>query len=303
MQGGATELLMHYIKQMGYLVFSTPNPQECAADLAQTMGIEQTSAIPGAATLSSNERLFEVVYLPGEKKGVLSIGLEAMDAAAVETVRERLRKDGAEILSDEPSVPGVERAVRFRAPGGPILEVHTPVPRRLGPVLKPHTWPKRLEHVNMYVPDPRAFTEMALSVLGMEITERTSEYEFVWLRAGDGYHHTIALGRGGGHLQHYAFDGEVFESIVTMSDALSVRDRSLIWGVGRHGAGHNLFAYYKDPLGVAVECSVGQGWIDHSAPFEPRITVLTPDSRLRNLWGPIESPEYRSAGAPFLAAA
>jgi catechol 2,3-dioxygenase len=84
----------HVIRQMGHVTFSTPDPEGSARDLVDLVGLKITDRRDGAVYLSSNERRFEVAFVHGDKRGVLAVGVEAMDAAALAEVRRRVLSDG-----------------------------------------------------------------------------------------------------------------------------------------------------------------------------------------------------------------
>lgn len=291
----------HLIRQMGYVVLSTPDPEGSARDLAEIVGLKVTENRGSAIYMSSNDRRCEVAWQKGETAGVVVIGLEAMDAASVDEVTRRVQADGLTIIDDKPSVEGVERAVRFATSFGPVLEVHTPVERNQ-PVRHIGTGarPKRLEHVNVRVTDTRGFRDFALGTLGMKLSDRTTNDELAWYRAWDGYHHTLAVGEGN-RLHHYAFDAYAMEDLLQIADSLVIKQRHLLWGPGRHGAGDNIFTYYRDPNGCAVETSIGLARIENDLLYEARVWSLDPESGLRNLWERSPPPQaFSEAGIPYL---
>ena len=79
----------HLIRQMGYVVMSTPDPDGSARDLAGIVGLKVTERSDTSVFMSANERRCEVVYRRGDTTGVVVIGLEAMDAASVDEVARR----------------------------------------------------------------------------------------------------------------------------------------------------------------------------------------------------------------------
>lgn len=292
--------MTHLIRQMGHIVMVTPTLDESARDLAEIVGLRSTGGDDSMVFMSSNERKYEVVYRRGAQAGVIAIGLEAMTAQAVDEAKRRVQAEGMHIVDDKSLLPDIERAFRFATPFGPVFEIHTPVPRNQ-PVryIGPGNRPRRLEHVNLRVTDTHGFREFLTSLLGMKISDRTTNDEFVWYRAWDGFHHTIAAGQGNG-LHHYAFDAHSIEDLVGIADNLTIKGRTLLWGLGRHGAGDNIFSYYRDPNGCAVETSVGMQRIDNDDHYRARTWSLDPSSLVRNLWG-IPSPrEFSEAGIPYL---
>lgn len=293
----------HLIRQMGYVVISTPDPESSARDLSEIVGLKVTERTPSTVYMSSNDRRCEVAYVRGTETGIIGIGLEAMDAASVDEVARRAVSDGMEIISDRASIDGIEHAARFATPFGPVFEVHTPVARNQ-PVrhIGPGARSKRLEHVNVRVNDTKGFMDFALGTLGMKLSDRTTNNELAWYRAWDGYHHTLAVGEGD-VFHHYAFDAYAIEDLVQIADTLLLKQRSLLWGPGRHGAGENIFTYYRDPNGCAVETSVGLARIENDLLYEARVWSLDPESGLRNLWERSPPPAaFGQAGIPYLRA-
>ena len=224
------------------------------------------------------------------------MGLEAADAAAVDEVAARVRQQGLEIRSEASVVPGVERAVRFATPFGPVLEVHTPVPRGGAPA----PGFLRLDHVNLRASDPPGMQELLASVLGMALSDRTANYERAWYRAADGFHHTLAVGPGRG-IHHYSFQCESMAVIAQLADRLSAAGRRLIWGPGRHGPGNNVFSYFADRDGTVCEVCCDMERIDPAAPRPAGIWDMDEPATM-NRWGPAMPEDYGPRLTEFVPA-
>ena len=194
---------------------------------------------------------------------------------------------------------GIEAAVRFRGPGGAIFEVHTPIPRTEATPFGPG--PRRIEHVNILVPDVRATGDFLRQTLGMKLSDTAGDDLLAWYRAEDGYHHTVALGPGSGKLHHYAFDLHSLEDLAGIADRLASRQRALIWGPGRHGAGGNVFTYYVDRDGCLVENSIEMMRVDHEATYAPNHWEISEgmSGRWINLWGDGPPPGFGDPGLGF----
>jgi hypothetical protein len=83
----------------------------------------------------------------------------------------------------------------------------------------------------------------------------------------------------------------------TACDFLSRNGYKILWGPGRHGAGHNLFAYHRGPNGMITELYAELDQMNDEALgyFEPRPwhrdnpqrpKVWAKDPSASNLWGP-----------------
>jgi catechol 2,3-dioxygenase-like lactoylglutathione lyase family enzyme len=286
------------IRQMGVVVVATPDPDRSADDLARIVGVRIRARSDQAILMSCNARQCEIAFVRAETFGIRSVGLEVADAAAVDEMLRRANGEGLTVLADTPSVPGVERAVRLRTPFGPILEIHTPV--SADPTPRHHNAPmrvRRLDHANLRVDDTRGFYEFATTVLGLRLSDRTEDYARCWYRAADGYHHVIAAGAGAG-LHHYGFDAFSIVDVAAVADALVADGRTLLWGMGHHGPGNNIFSYYRDPFGCVVEASYGMERVDNDLP--PGVWDSDYDRRVLDLWGSKMPADYPTALTPFV---
>ena len=77
---------------------------------------------------------------------------------------------------------------------------------------------------------------------------------FVFMRC-NADHHAINLlqsdKRSG--LFHVAFEMRDIAHLKEILDTLAARQIKLMWGPGRHGPGHNIFTYHRDPDGNIIE--------------------------------------------------
>jgi catechol 2,3-dioxygenase len=285
------------VRQMGYIVFGTPDVEASAKDISGIVGLEITERKPGAIVLSSNSKSLEVAYVENARRGVRAIGLQVADASAVDTIRRRVASEGFDLLDDKPLIDKSQRAIRFATPFGPIFEVHTPVAART--VTAGHDQLVRgLDHVNLRVSDPRAFHDFVVDVLGMSLSDRTSNFERAWYRAADGRHHTIAAAPGSG-IHHFGFDALAVESLIKVADKLVTTGRNLLWGIGRHGPGNNIFSYYIDPNGCVIENSFGMVSIAAEG-YTAGVWEFGAGNNVLDLWGSQPPPAYAKALTPFI---
>lgn len=294
--------MTYLIRQMGHMAFSSPDPEGAARDLAEITGLAITERDGDTVYLSSNSRHHEVSYRKGDAGKVVAIGLEAVNAAAIDEVYARAKSDGLTILGDRPIGKHYDRAVQIKAPGGAVFEIHTPVARNQ-PV-RPHGTaghPRRIEHVNAFSPDTPVFGEFCEKILALRLSDRTDGDGLRWYRAEDGFHHTVAMGTGENVVHHYAFDHHALDNLSRIADTLHAKGRALAWGPGRHGAGGNIFTYYVDPHGCLVENSVEMDRIDRDDLYEPRSWDMSRgiEGKWINLWGTPPTPAFLVPGIPF----
>ncbi len=294
--------MSYLIRQMGHIALGVPDPGASATDLCNIVGLKRTGTEGDAILLSANARRCEVSYRRAPAPCVLAIGLEAVSPEAVDEIATRVRADGLELLDDRPMLGGVARAVRFRGPARAIFEVHTPVPRGAATRhVGPGSRPKRIEHVNILGTDVAALREFAGGLLGLRMSDQAGDGLFSWWRAGDGFHHALAIGPGPDKLHHYAFDLRSMEDLAGIADSLALDGRPLLWGPGRHGAGQNVFTYYVDPDGCVVENSIEMQHIDNDAVHHPTDWDISEGTSGRwiNLWGAPPPAGFGDPGLPY----
>jgi catechol 2,3-dioxygenase len=211
------------------------------------------------------ERTADRVYLraTGSDHHVLALHAAAHVALKSVTFRCELATDlddiaraapahGCEILkSQSPSrEPGGGTMLVVREPQGGVLRFVLGDQRHAdaGPVANR---PLRLAHVNINSVDPDAAAEFYQRVLGFRLADRSKAMAFVRCNAD---HHAVVITQAPVNgLNHIAFLVPDWESVMRASGRMVDHDYPIAWGVGRHGPGDNVFAYFVDPLGVVIE--------------------------------------------------
>jgi len=137
-------------------------------------------------------------------------------------------------------------------------------------------------------------TKFYCDVLGFRESDWMGDF-FSFLRCGRD-HHTINLMQIDANRHfHTAFELRDWAHLQTACDFLSLNGYKLIWGPGRHGIGHNLFAYHRAPNGLITELFAELDQVNEELGyFEPRPwhrdrpqkpKVWPKDPAAANLWG------------------
>ncbi|CAN7641698.1 VOC family protein [Neorhizobium sp. LjRoot104] len=169
--------------------------------------------------------------------------LNSLFTKAVATGSAVLRELGP---ADAPS--GGERFV-IREPQGSVLEFVNGDRRRQGAIVanRPH----RLAHVNINSAEIEALSSFYQDVLGFRLTDRSKLMAF--LCCNDDHHAVVLAEAAANGLNHVAFLMPDLESVMRGSGLVVDQGYPIGWGVGRHGPGDNVFAYFIDPQGVVIE--------------------------------------------------
>jgi catechol-2,3-dioxygenase len=164
--------------------------------------------------------------------------------------------------------------------------------------------PDKIGHVALRVKSAPDTTKFYTDVLGFRWSDWLEDF-FVFLRCNCDHHSMNFLTSPRRGLFHVAFEMRDFAAIGRGVDVLAAHRIPLIWGPGRHGMGHNLFAYHRDPDGNVVEIIAD---LDRMADerlgyFDPRPyhednpqrpKVWKRDPAAANKWGILPPPDFES---------
>jgi catechol 2,3-dioxygenase-like lactoylglutathione lyase family enzyme len=157
----------------------------------------------------------------------------------------------------------------------------------------------KLGHMALYAPDPDRTARFYSDVLGFRDSDRIEE-NFVFMRCGF-EHHVINFARGTeARLHHIAFELRDASHMLGACDLLGRNKVPLLWGPVRHGPGHNIAAYHRNPDGHLVELFYDMDRMTDEALgyFEPRPWHRDRPQRPktwiglpRDIWGVGPAPE------------
>ncbi len=110
----------------------------------------------------------------------------------------------------------------------------------------------KLGHVAMYTADPQTTSKFYNNVLGFRVSDWIEE-SFVFMRCGP-EHHTLNFARGNDRrLHHIAFELRDSAHMHQACDLLGRKRIEILWGPVRHGPGHNVAIYHRNPDGQLIE--------------------------------------------------
>jgi catechol 2,3-dioxygenase-like lactoylglutathione lyase family enzyme len=153
-------------------------------------------------------------------------------------------------LSD--SQPAIAKLLQFEDNKGTTIEVfrdHSPTGQGFA---KSGIVPNKLGHVAFNVPNVRQAVDFYCKILGFRESDWMADF-FAFLRCGPD-HHSINLVRGSrAKIHHNAFELRDWGHIKEACDLLAGERIPLVWGPVRHGIGHNISTYHRNPDGGMIE--------------------------------------------------
>ncbi|GAY07989.1 VOC family protein [Pseudonocardia sp. N23] len=104
-----------------------------------------------------------------------------------------------------------------------------------------------------YAPELAPMQSIYQDLLGFRWSDTVGDF-FVFLRCNADHHaaNFMASAKFSG-MHHVAYEMRDPNHLIGMLDHLAKHGYRLHWGPGRHGPGHNLVTYHRDPDGNVVE--------------------------------------------------
>ena len=222
-------------------------------------------------------------------------GTDLGDVGKMLYAREGIR---TELYAD--ITPGISQALVFQDPIGTIVELfadNTPSRRRepsgIGPL--------KLGHVAFCCLDVRHQTDFYCRLLGFRVSDWMEDM-FSFLRCGHDHHTVNFAAAHSTKLHHMAFELKDWAHIGAACEILGRRNMPIIWGPGRHGIGHNVFVYHRNPDDQIVEVftDIDVMLDERLGYFEPRAWHRDNPQRPKvwrredaaMIWGPPPTPDY-----------
>lgn len=280
------------ISEMGHVAIQTTDLTASVADATDLLGLRVTDRTPGGVYLSAGAVHHELVYVESSRNGIHAIGLVARDGNALNEIKRRVAAENFTIVSTTALSEGVEDGFAFVGPEGWIFEIYTgrthsdPGAQGFGP--------DRYGHMNFHPQDVTGMMEFLRRVFDFRLSDVIGD-DFAYFMRCNADHHGIALIKGEGKFHHHAWQTQSIADLGKLGDRLNRQGRELIWGPVRHGAGHNIAAYYVEASGAVVELytDLEQIYDDDRAPV-----VWGGEDNWYNMWSDRRPEDFRTFGIP-----
>ncbi len=231
---------------------STPDIDQAVDFYTRVWGLDVVAEVGGKIFLAASGDDFHVLELKtGEHAELRKITFRTQSADSLDVLFQKVKAAGCTVLREpgEADAPSGGRRFVIREKQGAVLEfVHGDLRKTASPS---SNRPTRLAHVNINSTDIEALSTFYQDVLGFRLTDRSKLMAF--LRCNDDHHAVVLAEAPQNGLNHIAFLMPDLESVMRGSGRVVDAGYPIGWGVGRHGPGHNVFAYFVDPMGVVVE--------------------------------------------------
>ena len=289
-------------RRIGHATFETPDLPRMIDYYTEVVGLILAEREKDRAFLASKVGLLAVELDRGETERCAALSFEVAPETDFAAVARDLDKDGIKSELRNDSVPGMGPALTFRDHKGTAIALFKDW-RYLGRHMAHHgVGPLKLGHIAWIVENPQKTAEFYSRVLGFKVSDWIDDW-FVFMRC-NADHHTVNFVRGGaGKMHHMAFELKDFSHLQNACDLFGQRNIPILWGPVRHGPGHNIATYHRNPDDQMIEffCELDRMLDEELGYFEPRPWHRDTPQRPKtwasgetsNIWGTPPLPDFR----------
>jgi catechol 2,3-dioxygenase-like lactoylglutathione lyase family enzyme len=290
-------------KRIGHASFVTSDLDKQIDYYQQVVGLGVVARDANRAFLATDSGQLSVVLEKGSEESCAKLAFEVSPELSVAEMARELAAAGLKSEERSDSIPGVPKMLAFNDTKGTTIELFSDWSFvKPGSPVAGSAIPSKLGHIAFVTPDPQAMLEFYQRTLGFRLSDWIGDY-FVFLRCGID-HHTVNFIRGPtNRMHHIAFELRDAGHLHDACDLLGRKNIEIVWGPVRHGPGHNIAVYHRNPLDQMVEffIELDEMLDEERCYFDPRPwhkewpqkpRVWDPNQQ-RDMWGLPPGPNWR----------
>lgn len=239
------------ISEMGYVALRTRDLRASVTTATTLLGLGELHSERGTVLLSAHSDHPEMIYTESDRDGTDHIGLVAANAAELAAIRDKVERGGWRFLEESPIDAHVTDGFAFVGPEGYTWHIYTrqaPQEVRTGSFS-----PDRYGHININVTDTIAMRDFLHDTFDFRVSDQIGEDIGFFMRCNPDHHGIAVMKSTVAGLHHHAWQTQSIADLGRLGDRVRRAGSRLLWGPVRHGAGHNIAAYYVEPTGNVVE--------------------------------------------------
>lgn len=293
---------MIQVRRIGHATLETPDLDRQIEYFTDIVGLVLAERDKDRAFLASKLGPLSVQLERGDAPRCARLAFEVAPDTDFAAAEKFLAGEGIKGDRRNDANPGVRTMLTFNDPNGVAIDLFPEwTPLALGKEAR-GVGVLKLGHVaHVVTDDPRRFADFYCRILGFRVSDWIDDW-FVFLRCGPD-HHTVNFVSGKQtKMHHMAFELKDWAHMQAACELLGQRRIPIIWGPGRHTAGHNIFTYHRNPDDQIVELfgeidemkDESLGYFDpkpwhRDRPQRPKVWNSKEGSVI---WGPPPTPDY-----------
>ena len=240
------------VNRIVYGAFVTPDLEAQVDHYTRVMGLTVIDQDSEAAYLTTSGDHQSVVLRKGSEKTCGAIGFQLPPGTDLTQYEKQIQAQGLKTTRQTAPQPGIAEAVVFEDTKGTKMECYVEAEGTNTHHSLVGISPNKLGHIAFNCKDVQRDVKFYCDVLGFKVSDWMGDF-FAFLRCGPD-HHSINLVSGAKvKMHHIAFELRDWTHIRDACDHLALDRTPVMWGPVRHGIGHNISIYHKNPDGQIIE--------------------------------------------------
>ncbi|MFC8385008.1 VOC family protein [Nocardia sp. NPDC057272] len=239
------------VSKLSYVEFRTPDLDRMVEYYTKVLDFNLVEQTAQSAFITTGSDHHCVVLTKGDSAARTNVGYEIWEELG--DAQRRLRDAGYDVERRSDIAPGTPDVLVLTEPTTGI-DLHLFADQDLvGATEYTPLRPTKLGHVAAFTPELDPLQKFYQELLGFKWSDTVGDF-FVFLRCNSDHHaaNFMSSTKNEG-MHHIAYEMRDPNHLISMLDHLAAHDYRLHWGPGRHGPGHNMFTYHKDPDGNTIE--------------------------------------------------
>jgi catechol 2,3-dioxygenase-like lactoylglutathione lyase family enzyme len=294
-------------RRVGHATFETTDIDKQIAYWTEVAGLVLAEREKKRAFLASKTGLLSIQLEQSDRNHCARLSFEVAPDSDFDALAKELGKDGVKSELRNDSIPGMGKVLTFKDNKDTSIDLFTEW-KYLGSHHQVNgIGPLKLGHIAFHCPDVKAVAEFYGKVLGFKVSDWIDDW-FVFMRCNTD-HHTVNFIKGDkAELHHIAFELKDMSHMQNACEMFATKNIRILWGPVRHGPGHNVATYHRNPDEHTVEMYIELDQMKDEVLgyFDPRPwhrdTPQYPKTWKRTestIWGLPPLPDYRrGSGVP-----
>jgi catechol 2,3-dioxygenase-like lactoylglutathione lyase family enzyme len=290
------------VRKISHATFETPDLERQIAYYTDVLGLALVARDNGTAYLASTLDHHSVVLKQGAAAVCRRLAFQIAPTDALADFEKQLTDQGVKTERRSAPAPSIRECVSFEDPNGTGIDVFAEHETSRQDFQPTGIVPQKLGHVAFTTTELQKVVAFYTKALGFRVSDWMGDF-FVFMRCGPDHHTVNFVQAKNTKMHHIAFELKDWAHVEAACDHLSRNDIRLIWGPGRHGIGHNVFTYHRNPDNQITELftELDKMHDEDLGYFEPRPwhrdkpqrpKVWTPGPGAANYWGDPPPPGF-----------
>jgi catechol 2,3-dioxygenase-like lactoylglutathione lyase family enzyme len=259
------------VKRIAHATYETPDLARLVDYYTQVVGFHPADRTADRAILVTPLGEEALVLERGTSARCIRLAFQVSPDFDLRDVGKQLAPKGIGAQTRKDVTPAIAQAAVFEDPKGTQIELFASCKPPAGPIETEGVAPMKLGHLAYIVPDAQATTDFYVDNLGFRVSDWMENF-FSFLRCGPD-HHTVNFRTGDKTFMHHiAFELKDWAHMGLACETLGRHKRPIVWGPLRHGIGHNIAIYHRDPDDHIIEFYTEMDQMKHEelGYFDPR---------------------------------